>query len=492
MMRSTIQKKLIIVAIIGSGIFFFPSFSFAQSEPTVCRTCSAPSPKLEEYMDFSREMLATLSITWKELATWYGYNTFWPRQWGIYNTIMWDYSPSFLIQSVVMGTLKNIKRRQSHLKATAEVLSIYTRDIVKDWSLSVVNSAQPWPILRDYQYLLDIDNGVSNKIYDLGTAGLQWAQLTKEQRKRLLEVLKKNTWDGKLIASEKDYTLTSNTTTTDILRSLLHINARFKRAVSLSTTKVRSTSTKGIDLTISQVFLQAIIDDYTCVRIGKADKSCWWDFGKFKENIITIVESFVESWPKQSRERIKRASKKLLTRGKLVLWIDKINEKDKEKYLQKENDLINSRWDGKPLIKRTWRWILTGAISSNIPRTARDNRKSIAQWGQQINTVRQDIKNDNTPSPVLEDLTKSQKKSLDVTTSPQQVRISSGILADIIKDHQQAKVQQLNVSTFDSQEALSKITYNIRVINDLLSTTVKSDLTRVCNLQCSNLWWICW
>ena len=171
---------------------------------------------------------------------------------------------------------------------------------------------------------------------------------------------------------------------------------------------------------------------------------------------------------------------------------DKINERNLKEYLVKENELITSRGDGSTLVKRSGRWILTGALSSNIPRQVWSAWKSILSESEKANTLRNNAKDILKPDTIpTNNLSNKQEKLLDYPLSTPQTVIKNELFL-VLTNHQQSKTQQLNVNTQDSQEALQKIAYRIRIINDLLSTNIKKDLTNTCNLQCSNLWWICW
>jgi hypothetical protein len=75
---------------------------------------------------------------------------------------------------------------------------------------------------------------------------------------------------------------------------------------------------------------------------------------------------------------------------------------------------------------------------------------------------------------------------LNLPHSPQQVNIV-GNLQNIVTEHKSALTIQINNTTSDTQEALSKTLFHIRVINNILYNNIKEDIARTCELQCSNL-----
>lgn len=480
------KKKITIAIIIGS---FLWSFSYAQ-ESSPCFTCSSMAPELQAYISFANQIIDIIGSENQTLARWASYNVFWPWQWGNYNGILADKNPSGLVQGIVLWTLKNIDKRQSQLRATTEVLSIYTMDIILDGWLWFLVAAQPWPIMRDFQYLLDIDTLISDKIYDLWAQGAQGKKLTPQERTAILQIMKSNTGQGKLLDSSN---LDPAVSSTEILRIVLRINTRNKKALTLSTTSKDNTITAGKStIELSKTNFENLVNNYKCARIGAKDNSCWSSFNSFKESIKNITQSFIESGPKQSQEKIVTAYKRLITRGKIIVGADKLNDNNLKEYLVREHELITSRGDGSTLVKRSGRGILTGALSSNIPRQVGSARKALLSEGEKANEIRKDAKEILKPDIIpTNNFTNKQEKILEYPLSTPQTVLSDQLLK-VVTAHHNSKEQQLNVNTQDSQEALQKISYRLRIINDLLATNIKSDLTRTCNLQCSNLWWICW
>ncbi|AKH32602.1 hypothetical protein XF24_00242 [candidate division SR1 bacterium Aalborg_AAW-1] len=486
-MISTRWKKIFFTLLIIGFSSYSGPFSYAQETPS-CLTCGSMAPELQDYIIFANQIVDALDTKTDIISNGLSYNIFGPWQGGTYNGILVDKNPSGLIQSIVLGTLKNIDRRQSQVRGTIEVLSIYTTDIIKDGSLGFLVASQPWPIMRDFQYLLDIDTMISDKIYDLGTMGMQGKTLTEQERTTILEILKNNTGEGKIFSSEPN--LSPSITSTDILRLLLRINNRNKKTLTLSTTKIDNTVTaNNSTLTLSKKHFENMVQKYKCVRIGSKAKSCGGSREDFKKSIDNITKSFIETGPKQSWNKINTAYKRLITRGKIIMGSENINKKELEEYMVKEHELITSRGDGQTLTKRTGRGIITGALSSNIPRMVGNIWSEVMKEGKELSTLRKSSQ-ENITSESNNNFSNKEKKIIETATSTPQLIITNSMVG-VIESHHTMKTQQLNVSTQDSQETLAKITYRIRVINNILSTTIKEDLTRTCNLQCSNLGGIC-
>lgn len=434
------------------------------------------------------------------LAQWAQYHVFGPWQWWIYDGILWATNPWSIIESIVAGTLKNFDKRQSYIRATAELLSIYGIDIIKDGGLWFLVTAQPRPIIRDYQLLLDIDTIVGDKLYEIGIAWGYGKKLPDNQLTQIQTLIKNNSGEWKLFMTNP--VIDDSLTSTQILALLVRINNRFKNSLVLwsinwnETINVWSSQISTVD--INKDFFISMKNHYACTRIGTSWKSCSSSFATFKKNIKNITDTFKTKWPKKSREKIKKASKRLATRALQITnqtdW--DFYKKSIDDYSQREQEILSSQW----LTKRKWSaWdVIKWWLSSNIPRKISNTRWDI-KW------ARQGIKNVSLSwSSYMSNLTKNLTSKnlqylfsdndsdyiLNLPHSPQQVNIANN-LQNIITEHQSALTIQINNTTSDSQEALWKTLFNIRIINNILYNNIREDIARTCELQCSNLWGTC-
>lgn len=495
-MKSTRRKRAFLTR--WGILLLLPSFWFAQEQPS-CHTCGAMHSNLQNIIQFS---LQTLDILWspdKILNRWGSYHIFWPWQAGVYSGNVPNKLSSNFIDSIIGGTLRNLDRRQSSLRASTELLSIYAWITLNDGILWLLIIYQPRPLVRDYEYLLDLDSKIWEKISQLGAMGMQWKILNEKERTELIKLLKQHTWPGKLFT--QDATLDSALSVSDVLRFLFSLNHLNKHTLTVWwTPKIDTITVWNSSFFPASDYYANISKAYKCARLlskdseGKRKSSiCSTNFTNFKQSINNITKSFVESGPQQSLETITKASQKLMMRGKIIMGADQLKEQQRQEYLQREQELISSQSHGE-LIKRTGRNnIIKGAISSNIIRTIKNPKHwetlttIVQQWKQARTTIQESLS--SSPSNT-NTLSNAQKKLLSQQATPSQQRIGN-TLHSIAQQHFHEKTQQLTISSDDSQEIIEHITRNIRQINDIIANHIKNDLSRTCSLQCSNLWGIC-
>jgi hypothetical protein len=499
-MWSTSQKiKFFSTIFIIISWWFF--FAYGQNnETSACITCWGPSIEITNFINLSNQIIDILPNNSTILAQWAQYHVFGPWQWWVYDGILWSTNPWSIIENIVAWTLKNFDKRQSYLRATTELLGIYGIDIIKDGWLWFLVTSQPRPIVRDYQLLLDIDTIVGDKVYEIGIAWWYGKKLPDTQLTQIKTLIKNNSGDWKLFMSNP--IIDDSLTSTQLLALLLRLNNRFKKILTLWGTLQDNIITvwgsAKTTVVLNTAYFSLLQEHYACTRIGTSWKSCSSSFATFKKNIKNITKTFKEKWPKQSREKIEKASKRLATRALQIWWATEENnnfyKKNIDDYSQREQEILSSQW----LTKRTWLGIPSGLLSSNIPRKMINTRSD-------INWTRQGIKNVSlSGSAYINNLTKNLTSQnlqylfsgsnpdyiLNLPHSPQQVNIASN-LQTIITEHQSALTIQTKNTTSDTQEALSKTLFHIRVINNILYNNIKEDIARTCELQCSNLWWTC-
>lgn len=465
--------------------------TYAQNIENNCITCWWPAIEITNFINLANQIIDTIPNNSTLQAQWSQYNVFWPRQWWVYNGILWNTNPWSLLGNIVAWTLKNFDKRQSYIRATTELLSIYGIDIIKDGWLWFIVSAQPWPIVRDYQLLLDIDTVVWDKLYEIGIAWWYGKKLPNDQLNQIKTLIKNNSGEWKLLMTNPkiDDILTS----TQSLALLLRINNRLKKILVLWgkiwDNIITVWGSSKTTVTLNEEYLSSISDRYKCTRIWSSGKSCSSSFATFKKNIKNITTTFKEKWPKQSREKIETASKRLATRTLQIWWATEENnnfyKNNIKDYSQRENELLSAQW----LTKRNNLWILTGALSSNIPRKINNT------WWN-ITWAREGIKNTTLSGinyfsqQTIQNIISNNYDNSSLPESPQQMTISNKINS-IIYLHQETIDIQLQKTTSDTQEAIGKTLFHIRLINNILQSNIKEDLARTCELQCSNLWGTC-
>lgn len=479
-------------------------FAYGQST-TVCTTCGWPSTEIMKFVDFANQIIATLPNNSNLKNKGAQYRVYWPRQWWVYNGILSSTNPGSIVENIVGWTLKNIDKKQSYIRANIELAGIYSFDIIKDGVLGFIVTAQPRPIIRDYQTLLDIDTTVSDKIYEIGIAGGYGKELSPEQLVAIKEIIQKNsgTTTGALFLSNP--VINNSLTSTQALAIIIRLNQRFKNSLVLWSINGNQQITVGNSnpstVNVNDKLFVNMKQAYSCTRIWTPGiKSCSSNFATFKKNITNIVKNFKDNGPEKSREKIDTASKRLVTRALQVTnqTDSEFYKKNIEDYQQRENELLSAQWK----TKRVWsvRNVIKGWGVSNIPRQIKN---SIAE----IKTTRKDAKSKlvsiiestkNTTSTSFIDKIRSllQKKpdpidyALQLPTSAQQANIQTD-LQEILDLHNQTLETKIATTTTDTQSALAKTLFQIRLINNILYKNIKEDIARTCELQCSNLGWVC-
>lgn len=490
-MWSTRQKIKFFTTII-TVISWWVFFAYGQNNQTpTCATCWWPSIEITNFINLSNQIIDILPNNSTILAQWAQYNVFGPWQWWVYDGILWSTNPWSIIENIVAWTLKNFDKRQSYLRATTELLWIYGIDIIKDGWLWFLVAAQPRPIVRDYQLLLDIDTIVWDKLYEIGIAWWYWKKLPDTQLTQIKTLIKNNSGDWKLFMNNP--IIDDSLTSTQLLGLLLRINNRFKKILTLwgnlQDNKITVWGSSKTTVELNTAYFSLLQEHYACTRIGTSWKSCSSSFATFKKNIKNITKTFKEKWPKQSREKIETASKRLATRALQITnqtdW--DFYKKNIDDYSQREQEILSSQW----LTKRTWLDTPSGILSSNIPRKMINTRSDITWARQGIKNV--SLSGSSYVSKLLNQNTINNinlNNNIQYPPSSQQYKIANN-LQNIVNEHQSAINTQINNTTSDTQEALSKTLFHIRVINNILYNNIKEDIARTCELQCSNLWWIC-
>jgi hypothetical protein len=481
-------------------ISFWPFFMYGDNNNT-CAACGSPSPETINMIDFSNQIIDILPNNSTLITQWRQYRVFWPRQWWVYNGILSSQNSSSILWNIVWGTLKNFDKRQSYIRATTELLGIYSAGILKDGWLGFLAASQPFAIIRDYQLLLDIDTLVGDKIYEIGIAWWYSKPLEDNQLTQIKTLIQNNSGKWKIFTENID--ISDSLTSTQLLSLLLRLNNRFKKILVLwwwlpdSTITVWWWSKTIVEL--NEEYFSWLQQNYSCTRIGTSWKTCGSSFIVFKKNIKNIISWFGEKWPKQSLEKINIASKRLVTRA---LQITNQTDSDFYKnniddYTQREQELLSALWQ----TKRTWslRSVIKWWLSSNIPRKLMNiyketkwiinNIGSVISW---IWSYTKDLTQNITSEKLKQLLSYPDRKEyiLQLPASPQQSNITQ-LLRSISNEQTNIITTQINNTTSDTQEALSMTLTTIRIINTILYNNIREDIARTCELQCSNLWWIC-
>ncbi len=489
---------------------FIPSFWYA-SNTWQCATCGWSAPHIVSFLQMSNAVINELPSYNQTLALGSRYQIYWPRQWWIYQGILSSRNPQTILWNVVAGTIKNIEKQQSHIRATADLMTIYGRDIITDGWLGFAVIVQPWPILRDYQILLDLDKQIADKIYDIGSAWWHGRTLSQSQINAINIILRQHEWSGSGQLF-RDIGVPPNASSTDILHMLMRLNNRHKKILVLwwTTTDnfwwtVFNTTVKNLRL--NENYFISLQEAYICSRINQ---SCSATFKTFKDNISNISKTFSEQWPEQARDKISRASKRLATRSLQIIWQTESNfyKNNIDDYTAREAEILSSQPGWRNLKKRTGRGIISWMFQVNIDRNSQNERnnmknevKTITQWTKStreaawkmIGSIWRWITNIFQNNQTQEWNNSSNQTPEEDKKPTDDERINNIVLQlqHIDQRHNNTIAKTINIQTTDLQTILAGILVQTRSVNSTLNDIVYNDLALTCELQCSNLWWRC-
>jgi uncharacterized protein YjgD (DUF1641 family) len=397
-------------------------------------------------------------------------------------------------------------------------MGMYGRDIITDGALWFAVVAQPWPMVRDYQRLLDVDTMITDKIHELGIAWWYSRTIDGNTIGSIRDFMDNEVGDEKIF---EDVTIEDDMKAKDILQVLVKLNKKHKNLIVLSskansewTEDIEKNSTISIDLNTG--YREKLKTDYSCARLwGKGAMKCSKSFSQFKKSIKNITTNFIEKGPKQSLEKIKVASRRLKTRWQQISGKtdNDTYKKNLSDYEQREAELLSIQWVEKRTSNSlTWflggnpfRWVLANIEEAknkapSIINSIKDGWEKLTSKALQWAKVKQDIKGEGKEwnnSPGIIDNIKSffwlDQKS-EVTKKIEKNVVAT--LTQILQDHdEQIKLQSL-ASTDDSIEKLSETLLSLRFLNNVIyepdnQKTMYENIVRTCELQCSNLWWTC-
>ncbi len=483
-----------------------------------CPSCSKTPDSITNFIGMTYQALGILDTSNPANTVVWWYKIYGPRQWWIYGAFQNGLAPyPSIVEEVVGGTLRNIDRQQSSARSIAIVLGLYGRDILTDGARGLAVIAQPWPIVRDYQKLLDIDTLIADKLFDLGQAGGLQKKLTNEARQSLIQIFASQQWDDKLFESKTaSITIESHATPYTIIQLLLRINRRMKNMVTAGRDP-RDTDiaikNNAISVQINPWFWTGIQTEYACTRLSH--NACTQQWKDFTNDIAMITTGFIDTWPKQAREKIKTSLTRLKTLWQDRAWNDEnISDKNRADYDARQDELLSAMWLTKHIANIS-SWIID--ISASLPRDFDTMKQTVKDSSQWIASYRSAITQRPTTSPdtIINQIYQVDSKGTQQTDepgvvwsimsrlgwdrspaqTPRQANIISS-LHEIETYHHSAMSEQAIASTDDSQLLLANLLASIRyskatLYNPSNKKTIYENVVRVCETQCSNLWWTC-
>lgn len=454
----------------------------------------------------------------------WGYKIYGPWQWGVYGAFQNSLAPyPSIVEEVVAGTLRTLDYQQSSLRSIAIVMGIYGKDILTDGARGLAVVAQPWPIVRDYQKLLNLDTLMTDKLFDLGQAwGLQ-KPLTETARKSIINVLSLQQGSKSLFQEQTAaITIESKATPYHVIQLLLRINRRMKNMVTAGRNPTDLDISIKNDTIFTQInpwFWTGLQAEYACTRI--ANNACTQQRKDMTSRIASITTWFIDAGPKDARETIKRSLTRLKTKTQDLVWDDEnISAANRADYEAREQELINAMWFKKHLS------LDTGLnFSASLPRDFQDMKQTVKDRLNDITSYRYTLDANNNNSSkrgktnadtLITQIYHMDSKGVQQSNEPwviwsilswlwwdkQSTPLSQRQLA-ILSSLQEAEAyhytamnEQAIASTDDSQLLLASLLGSIRYIKKNIydpsdKETIYENIARICEAQCKNLWWIC-
>lgn len=492
----------------------------AMNDPArfACSACSKTPDGINGFIGMTYQIMSILDSSNPANTVVGWYKIYGPRQWWVYGAFQnWLAPYPSIVDEVVGGTLRAIDRQQSSMRSIAIVFGLYGRDILTDGARWLAVMAQPWPIVRDYQKLLDVDTLVADKIFDLGQAWWLQKKLTPEAIAAINGALSSQQWAWKIFIEQSvGVTLERNATPYNVIQLLLRINRRMKNMVTAGRNprdKDIVIKADTINVQINPWFRTGIKEEYSCTRL--ANNACTQQRKDMANSINRITSWFVESWPKQARDKIKTSVRRLVSKTKDIAWKDEnISDKNRADYDARQYELLSAMGLTKHIANVSW-WLIN--ISASLPRDF-DNMKQIvkdtAEW---ISSYREASvqREDADANDIVSQIYQVDSKGISQTEDPwivwsimsrlwwskapvlgsRQINIATSLMA-IEWYHSSAIGEQAIASTDDSQLLLANLLASIRYIKDTIynssdKKTIYENVVRVCEVQCSNLWWKC-
>ena len=492
----------------------------AMNDPArfACSACSKTPDGINGFIGMTYQIMSILDSSNPANTVVGWYKIYGPRQWWVYGAFQnWLAPYPSIVDEVVGGTLRAIDRQQSSMRSIAIVFGLYGRDILTDGARWLAVMAQPWPIVRDYQKLLDVDTLVADKIFDLGQAWWLQKKLTPTAIAAINGALSSQQWQNKLFdAKTASITIEPNATPYNIIQLLLRINRRMKNMVTAGRNPRDTDITiksNAVSVQINPWFWTGIQTEYACTRLSH--NACTQQWKDFTNDIASITTGFIDTWPKQAREKIKTSLTRLKTLWQDRAWNDEnISAKNRADYDARQDELLSAMWLTKH-IANVSSWIID--ISASLPRDFDTMKQTVKDSSQWIASYRSAITQRPTTSPdaIINQIYQVDSKGTQQTDepgvvwsimsrlgwdkspaqTPRQANIISS-LYEIETYHHSAMSEQAIASTDDSQLLLANLLASIRyskatLYNPSNKKTIYENVVRVCETQCSNLWWTC-
>ena len=287
-----------------------------------CEVCTNASLQMQLYINFQVEMLWALrqyeaqQVSLSSPFVKWLFSMWTLRLWTNFKTAIINQLNSFS-QSAVDAYRATVMSSIMLYKMTISMAS-------KDswWWIFVLFRGKPF--VRDRNTLQDIDDSISDTMWDVWMAWLWSKPLNENVKTEIVEILKKYSeiWvDGALFSEAQ---LQWSIKYSDVLNWLYRLNLLFKTFLAVNTStefedrvhefdKQREKNESLFHIVLNPIFLTNLSDSYSCgawscntdiIRFVKDIKQVWWikeSFEKSVEMIKTADKNLAEAWKKLAK-----------------------------------------------------------------------------------------------------------------------------------------------------------------------------------------------
>lgn len=320
----------IIVAVLLLGQLGF-WVTFADNENTLPAVCKQTPYELQTYINFQVEMIWALWQIWQKQEKLTGYKKKWLFSYGTLKawTNLW--------QSMVRFA-NNLLQPAVDAARAVELSTVMAEKIVEwsvsdsMWSLSIILFR--WePYVRDWKKLQDIDNSLSDLVYDVIMNWYWSSKIDDDVMADLLELQQKY-YAGSENSMFSSFVMSPDVKYKEVIRKLFRMNNGMKWFLSLwSWAYDWDTWNSDFNVVFNEKFLESLFNEYEnsvkCNEFLTPDFwkiLQWWDFVKNTENSRKMVED--------ADERLKQAWKNAWEVVKHKFWdTDSVLTEDQKELL---------------------------------------------------------------------------------------------------------------------------------------------------------------
>lgn len=457
-MKNKVIAVGILICLLGSSL---TSTAFAANE---CQTCSTTAPLIDQYMKFSYEIISTLQTLANEKQRETVQNNSTDVLTRIANNLnqKWQTIVTFNVLMSTIGT---------------QIISSSARQEIA----VMVNSKA---LMRDREKLDQLDQDISDTLFDLGQAGAFIANLQEYQQRASAIIKKYADQDGSFI----EITGEPSPSASELIGGLWDLNQAYKRFIAEDKTdgfdvfSEKHGDTLWIQLTRANY--ESLQEQYNCTRgINKCDET----YKKFGDNVSETLDG--AQWDADEAVATIKTS---LERLKCAFSKQSSVKCQKLGFREKQNDLLRNLYGIEwPFANQQG----TSALSNSMSRLG-------DSFAREVNDVKDFYtKNDNQQSSI----TLPSKWLLDISTPDfatkkenenlyaSLVWVMNSTLAQSKSSRQSHVLADPLVVTRNIPRTSIVVYSAINIIGDpQKAKSITQNLGKACENQCSNLWWTCY